>query len=76
MTREELQTTPEEAKRLGAYLRSHVPVGPRTGDATVLISNEGMMTGWLKAAELIESLANPKPQEQKPAAQYSEPQPR
>lgn len=78
MTREEIiaQVKPEVARQLGAYLRSSIPVGLRTGDATVLISNEGMMTGWLKAAELIESLANPKPEEQKPAALYSESQPR
>lgn len=76
MTREELQIKPEEAKRLGAFLRSNIPIGQRTGEATVLVNNEGMMTGFIKAAELIESLANPKPEEQKPAALYSESQPR
>ncbi len=54
-----LGVTPQIAKSIETYLKMNMPVGQRSGEATVLVSNEGCMTGWYKAAELVGNLATP-----------------
>jgi len=79
MTRDEVIShgvTPEIAKAITTFIKTNLPMNPRIADPTSIINNEGVITGWMKAADLVSSLSNPLNPVIQPEPMYSQPAPR
>jgi hypothetical protein len=79
MTRDEIISagvTPTIANAMADYLKTNLPMNPRIADPTSIINNEGVMTGWFKAADFIKLLSDKVNPVVPLTAMYSEPQPR
>lgn len=77
MTRDQVLSfgfKPEQLHALSDYLKTNIPRPPRVADPTALVNNEGAMNGFLNAADMISSLAQPAEKAQEQEIQlYSEP---